>query len=400
MAAPMLKVLDVFVGSETGLLKGINVSKAEWLNLHDTESVDKSKEIVSLCWKDETETDVCIGSKNRTVTIWHSATRTFSDSLILGTEESKLRGVRLLNGDYVSCVDTGLVRLWKDGEVESEINAGKDVFTFEQNPTERNIFATGGKENELKIWDIELTENPKFTAKNVRNDWLNLRVPVWVTCARFLPKSEKIFTATGHHQVRMYDLKAQRRPVLDMSFDEYPITALSLCPKNENEVVVGNTVGKLAVLDIRKGRPVQVFRGLAGAIRAVQHHPTLPVIVSCGLDRYLHIHSMDDKSQQKIYLKSRLSALLLKSSWDGNDVDNEEEVVVKTEVVSDEDGNDDEIWGNMEVVQTKTKREDVKNSNNKKKIKRKQTGEESGEFDKQSKSKNVKNKKRKTGIKA
>lgn len=118
------------------------------------------------------------------------------------------------------------------------------------------------------------------------------------------------------------------------------------------------------------------------------------------IDRYLHIHSTDDKSQQKIYLKSRLSALLLKSSWDGNDVDNEEEVVVKTEVVSDEDGNDDEIWGNMEVVQTKTKREDVKNSNNKKKIKRKQTGEESGEFDKQSKSKNVKNKKKKTGIKA
>lgn len=392
----MLKMLDVFVGSETGLLKGINVSKAEWSNLHDTESVDKSKEIVSLCWKDETETDVCIGSKNRTVTVWNSATLTFSDSFTLGTEDSKLRGVRLLNSDYVSCVDTGLVRLWKDGEVETEINAGKDVFTFEQNPSERNLFATGGKENELKIWDIELTENPKFTAKNVRNDWLNLRVPVWVTCARFLPKSEKIFTATGHHQVRMYDMKAQRRPVLDLSFDEYPITALSLCPKNENEVVVGNTVGKLAVLDVRKGRPVQVFKGLAGAIRAVEHHPTLPVIVSCGLDRYLHIHSTDDKSQQKIYLKSRLSSLLLKSSWDvGNDGDNEEEVVVKTEVVSDEDGNDDEIWGKMEVVQTKTKRTD-----NKKKIKRKQTPNESGEDNKESKMKNVKNKKRKTAIKA
>lgn len=395
----MLKMLDVFVGSETGLLKGINVSKAEWSNLHDTESVDKSKEIVSLCWKDETETDVCIGSKNRTVTVWNSATRTFSDSFTLGTEDSKLRGVRLLNGDYVSCVDTGLVRLWKDGEVETEINAGKDVFTFEQNPSERNLFATGGKENELKIWDIELTENPKFTAKNVRNDWLNLRVPVWVTCARFLPKSEKIFTATGHHQVRMYDMKAQRRPVLDMSFDEYPITALSLCPKNENEVVVGNTVGKLAVLDVRKGRPVQVFKGLAGAIRAVEHHSTLPVIVSCGLDRYLHIHSRDDKSQQKIYLKSRLSSLLLKSSWDvGNDGDNEEEVVVKTEVVSDED--DDEIWGKMEVVQTKTKRTDVKDTDNKKKIKRKQTPNESGEDNNESKMKNVKNKKRKTAIKA
>lgn len=49
-------------------------------------------------------------------------------------------------------------------------------------------------------------------------------------------------------------------------------------------------------------------------------------------------------------MKFRFFVFFLKFSWDGNDVDNEEEVVVKTEVVSDEDGNEDEIWGNMEVV--------------------------------------------------
>ncbi|XP_022310848.2 WD repeat-containing protein 74-like [Crassostrea virginica] len=398
MAAPMLKVLDVFVGSETGLLKGINVSKAEWLNLQDTESVDKSKEIVCLCWKDGTESEVCMGSKNRTVKTWDAKTRVFSESVTLGTEDSKLRGIRILDGNYVSCVDTGLVRLWKNEEVESEINAGKDVFAFDQNLSESSLFATGGKENELKIWDIELTEKPKFTAKNVKNDWLNLRVPVWVTCARFVPNSEKIYTATGHHQVRLYDTKAQRRPVLDMSFDEYPITALSLCPKDENQVVVGNTIGKLAVLDVRKGRPVQVFKGLAGAVRAVEHHPTLPVIASCGLDRYLHIHSIEDKSHQKIYLKSRLSSLLLRSRWDdgSNDI-NEEEVVIKSEVLSDDDG--DDIWENMEVVQTKTKQKEQKDSENMKKIKRK-LKEASDDNNRQRNLRNDGSKKRKHSVKA
>lgn len=41
-----------------------------------------------------------------------------------------------------------------------------------------------------------------------------------------------------------------------MLFDEYFIIVLFFCFKNENVVVVGNTVGKLVVLDIRKGRLV------------------------------------------------------------------------------------------------------------------------------------------------
>ncbi|XP_061185658.1 WD repeat-containing protein 74-like [Saccostrea echinata] len=388
MAAPMVKGISVFVGSETGLLKGINVLKAEWTNLN--ENLDKSKEVVSLCWKDETETEVCMGLKNKNVISWNVRTRSFTETVSLGTEESKLRGVKILNGNYVSCVDTGLVRLWSNGGVNTEINAGKDVFAFDQNPIEKNIFATGGKENELKIWDVESSEKLKFTAKNVRNDWLDLRVPVWVTSAKFIPMSEKILTTTGHHQVRMYDMKAQRRPILDMSFDEYPITASSLCPRNENQIVVGNTIGKMAILDVRKGRLVQVFKGFAGAIRAIEHHSTLPVIVSCGLDRYLHVHSVEDKSHQKIYLKSRLTSLLLKKSWEEKKEtdDDDEDVVVKTEVLSDEEVNEDEIWGNMEVVQTKTKKKEKRELDIKKKSKRKHT-------DEQSIVKTVKNKKRK-----
>ncbi len=35
----------------------------------------------------------------------------------------------------------------------------------------------------------------------VHHDWLDLRVPVWVSDIRFLPDSEQVVTCTGHHQV-------------------------------------------------------------------------------------------------------------------------------------------------------------------------------------------------------
>lgn len=53
-------------------------------------------------------------------------------------------------------------------------------------------------------------------------------------------------------QVRVYDPSCQRRPVLEAEFGEVPLTALSV-PPGENSVVVGNTHGQLATLDLRKG---------------------------------------------------------------------------------------------------------------------------------------------------
>ena len=130
----------------------------------------------------------------------------------------------------------------------------------------------------------------------------------------------------------------------------------------------------------------------------MEHHPTLPVIASCGLDRYLHIHSVEDKSHQKIYLKSRLSSLLLRSRWDdGGDDVNEEEVVIKTEALSDDDG--DDIWENMEVVQTKTKQKEQKDSENMKRIKRK-LKEASDDSKRQRNVRNDGSKKRKHSVKA
>ena len=81
---------------------------------------------------------------------------------------------------------------------------------------------------------------------------------------------------------------------------------------------------------------------------------------------------------------------------DGSNDVNEEEVVIKTEVLSDDDG--DDIWENMEVVQTKTKHKEEKDSENMKKIKRKL--KEASDDSNRQRNRNDGSKKRKHSVKA
>lgn len=153
-------------------------------------------------------------------------------------------------------------------------------------------------------------------------------------------------------QVHVFDPSSpQRRPVLEAKFGEYPLTALSL-PASGNTVVVGNTHGQIALLDLRKGLVCGSLKGLAGGVRSLQCHPSQPVVASCGLDRFLRIHCLEDrKLQHKVYLKSRLNCLLL-ASRDLEGGTKEE----ATQEVKEEDEEQDEVWDTMEQVEEKKRR--------------------------------------------
>lgn len=142
----------------------------------------------------------------------------------------------------------------------------------------------------------------------------------------------------------------QRRPVLEVDFGEHPLTALSL-PAAGDAVVVANTHGQIALLDLRKGVVRGCLKGVAGAVRALQCHPSLPMVASCGLDRFLCVHSLDDrKLQHRVYLKSRLNCLLLTS----RELQEPTQAVARgeesPEVKEEEAGSDDEVWEQMERV--------------------------------------------------
>ncbi|XP_050924112.1 WD repeat-containing protein 74 [Lates calcarifer] len=351
------RLCSVWLGSETGILKGVSVSRKQAFNFCNTSHLSRDQEVRALCWADPAESELLVGSVDGTVKTFSTEKGAFTEARRCGDPaDGCFTGLAPLDGSaLITCGESGTVRVWREdsGEPVTQLDAGKNVCRMRQSPVHRHKVATGGKENGLKIWDLEKPEKPVFTAKNLRDDWLDLRRPHWVRDMAFIPDSDKVVTCTGFCQVHVFDPSSpQRRPVLEVEYSEYPLTALSL-PAAGDTVVVGNTHGQIAMLDLRKGLVRGCLKGLAGGVRWLQCHPSRPVVASCGLDRFLRIHSLEDrKLQHKVYLKSRLNCLLLSSRdlEDGREGGETQEV--KEEVKEEED----EVWDAMEQVEEEEQR--------------------------------------------
>lgn len=172
--------------------------------------------------------------------------------------------------------------------------------------------ASGGRENDLKTWDVQ-TAQCTWKAKNVPHDFLDLRQPVWITSICSLsPENglQHMVTGTAYHQVRLYDTRANKRPTHSLDAFDHGVTTMAVAPSGQ-EVVVADTAGMVSTLDLRQLRWGRKFRGPAGSVRGLAFHPTLPRLACVGLDRMAWVY--DSRSAQlkfKIYLKQRLNAVL------------------------------------------------------------------------------------------
>uniref|UniRef100_A0A5F9DA02 WD repeat domain 74 n=1 Tax=Oryctolagus cuniculus TaxID=9986 RepID=A0A5F9DA02_RABIT len=330
MAAAVARWNHVWVGTETGILKGVNLQRKQATNFTAAGQPRREEAVSVLCWGAGGETQILVGCADGTVKRF-------------GTEEGVFQGQRHCPGGE------GAFRGLRPGRRLLELRVGPGLCRMRQDPARPHVVATGGKENALKVWDLQGSEEPVFRAKNVRNDWLDLRVPIWDQDIQFLPGSQKLVTCTGYHQVRVYDpASPQRRPVLETTYGEYPLTAMTLTPEG-NSVIVGNTHGQLAEIDLRQGRLLGCLKGLAGSVRGLQCHPSKPLLASCGLDRVLRIHRIRNPRglEHKVYLKSRLNCLLLsgRDNWE----DEPQEPQEPGELPS-EDRETDELWASLEAA--------------------------------------------------
>ncbi|XP_078103318.1 WD repeat-containing protein 74 [Sander vitreus] len=355
------RLCSVWLGSETGILKGVSLSRKQAFNFCNTSHLSRDQEVRALCWGDPAESELLVGSVDGTVKTFSVEKGAFTETRRCGDPaDGCFVGLAALGGSaLVTCAECGTLRVWREdgssSEPAAELDAGKNVCRMRQSPVHPHKVATGGKENGLKIWDLEKPEKPVFAAKNLRDDWLDLRRPQWVRDMAFIPDSDKVVTCTGYHQVHVFDPSTpQRRPVLEVEYGEYPLTALSL-PASGNAVVVGNTHGQIAVLDLRKGLVRGALKGLAGGVRALQCHPSQPLVASCGLDRFLRIHSLEDRRpQHKVYLKSRLNCVLLASRALEAEGAGATGGAGAQEVKEEDD--DDDLWETMERVEETPKR--------------------------------------------
>lgn len=187
----------------------------------------------------------------------------------------------------------------------SKVNGNEDYALF------------GGKGVAVNIWDIN--ECVKiWNAKSPPKDNLGIFTPTWFTSATFLSKDDhrKFVAGTNSHQVRLYDISAQRRPVMSIDFRETSIKAVSE-DIDGNTIYIGNGSGDLASFDMRTGKLLGCFLGkCSGSIRSIARHPELPVIASCGLDSYLRIWDIHSRQLlSAVFLKQHLTTVVFDSHF-------------------------------------------------------------------------------------
>ncbi|KAF3436842.1 hypothetical protein FNV43_RR19595 [Rhamnella rubrinervis] len=180
-----------------------------------------------------------------------------------------------------------------------------------------NYALFGGKGVEVNVWDLDkCTEIWK--AKPPHKNSLGIFTPTWFTSATFLSKDDhrKFVVGTNSHQVRLYDISAQRRPVISFDFRETPIKAVAE-DLDGYTIYLGNGSGDLAAVDMRTGKLLGSFLGkCSGSIRSIVRHPEFPVIASCGLDSYVRF--WDVKTRQllcAVFLKQHLVNVLFDTNF-------------------------------------------------------------------------------------
>jgi len=348
---------DLWIGSELGLLKGVVLKKESFVNFGDITSLDKTQCITSMCWQkqDKKLTNIVFGLKNGTVKTFDTSTCEMGTSLTCN-KVAPVRGVAALpDGSIVTCLENGNLQHWKNGQCDLEKSVGDDIKVMVHNKNTNDVIATGGQENDLKLWQLKSLDKPIFTAKNVKNDFLNLRVPIWITAIDFFNEdNNRVAVGSANHIVRVYDRREKRRPVFETDWHEHPITALTLKPNNHS-IFLGNSAGHMSELDLRSGKQLGAFKGNAGSIRSIVCHKTQPYIGVCGLDRVFKLYDTNRKIVKQIYMKSNLNFILM------SDTELQlTEVSGEKRERATEDGEEADVWQNMETVNDESKSEKPK----------------------------------------
>ncbi|KAK3784850.1 hypothetical protein RRG08_056808 [Elysia crispata] len=374
---------DVYAGCVTGYLKGCYILSRSHHNLNELQNVHPNWEIRCMCWKNYNEAEILTGQRDNCI-ISYSMTngKSYSLPIELPDETGIIRNIKSHDHLLIAAFSKGLVKCQtvnadeitfvrdQDGKTHEDIESGSDLFCMDHNRCHPSLILTGGKENPLKIWDISSPKAPVFTAKNVRNDWLNLTVPIWVTKAEFFSQSNKVVTGTAKAHIRLYDpSSAQRRPVMDIdSKESSPITALAVRPNSEFEVVAGTGKGTLFLVDLRKKSVVRNYKSVKGGVTDIKFHPSIPYFATSSIDRHVYCFKLDAAKQTKcssIYMLSQINCILFSSLWtsDKTEVEKSKEsadkIAENSEQPSISDRSDEEegegLWDSMSVVKTKRK---------------------------------------------
>jgi ribosome biogenesis protein NSA1 len=232
---------------------------------------------------------------------WNLLTRNIAHTSDLGEGKLQIVGFDLFRQSglqtrrFITCTSSGRVVVRQQGAGDHVFKVGEQVYRMRLERQSENQIATGGKENFLKVWDTT-TGQKTWQCKNVAHDDLNLRVPFWINDLAFSPlDATRILTGTAHHEIKLYDTQASKRPVMDLPFGKAAITSLGYAVDG-NSIFAGDGAGNLKRIDLRVKRVIGGYHGIAGSVRSLHVHPTLPFLAACGMDRHARVFNINSRA--------------------------------------------------------------------------------------------------------
>ncbi|XP_059613163.1 WD repeat-containing protein 74 [Phlebotomus argentipes] len=339
----------VYVGSQVGALKAYDLvceHPYKPTNLQKVSDLEQGQGITTMRWGNDEESKILIGRNDSAVQIYDLHRNAFTVARRI--PEGAVVGVCRVGEKFIGASSLGKIHILGDEEDEIQtLSTGTDMTRMRQCRENPKLLATGGKErkNCLKVWNIE-EETPIFTSKNVPHDSLQLEVPVWDSDINFLD-SNTLVTSSRYGYIRTYDIRKQRRPVLQFVPKEEHMS-FSCMNIHANLIYVGLTTGGIRAFDSRSLKfPVHTYKGSIGSITDLTLDKTGKFLCSTSLERYVRIHStINNVILYQCYVKTKPSQVLLKTAEKSaneeesnekhtEDSDDEEDLIVDEDFTND-----------------------------------------------------------------
>lgn len=264
-------------------------------------------------------------------------------------------GLEIVQGYVVTCSASGVVRASKVEDpsadpVQIDL-ARSNLQVWALVDAEELHFVSAGEEKDLEICQLDLdakSAKPIWQARNVKNDRLDLRVPINVTALLVVPpissssdttNQTTIITGTKLGQLRIYDPKQARRPIADVKASSAPIACLALGP-TPDKIIFSDTRNTVATFDTKAKSIGSKYLGSDGCVKSLQNYNN-SYLVTGGLDRYVRVYTIDRRQcVAKIYTGTQVMALVVTSGFDEDDSQKRSR--------EDADEDNDEFWNKLE----------------------------------------------------
>ena len=229
----------------------------------------------------------------------------------------------------------------------------------------------------LAIFNIEKNK-VEFRGKNLPNDELNLRIPMYDTYAvESVSNPRNVYVSTAYGDIRLYDKKASPRPVINIKVGKNKINKI-IPARDENCLIMCDVTGYCAMLDVRKKMvPVKNFRGNTGSVRDIVNIQERDTLIAGGLDRYVRWYDYKSGNDESCFVKNRVTSLCVvnveevKEDNEDDDEEDEGEEIDDSEFDDEEgeeieDENEEEDDNEEEEEEEEEKPKKGKSSSNKK----------------------------------